>query len=281
MVSGVLHGLEDATALPQSRILSRVGPVTICVKQEFALNAVAQLLRSIPLCKPRIQFVDPAVSMDSVLALLDAGVDAILIQPSQLNKDNLEKSQKGRIVWLCKDVVQAEEWKNLGDRVALWCDQDSKLEVAVEKGIAIYDPHSLDELILQKARKAGVEIYLDRILQKQSAAEILAKMTVSDRQDGLIPTVVCDMQGIALGLVYSSKESVIAAIEQGKGIYQSRKRGLWEKGKTSGATQELFKVHLDCDEDCLRFMVVQKGAGFCHLERRTCWEVDFGIGHLL
>jgi phosphoribosyl-AMP cyclohydrolase len=93
--------------------------------------------------------------------------------------------------------------------------------------------------------------------------------------------VVCDLQGVALGLVYSSKESVEKSILEGKGIYQSRKRGLWEKGSTSGATQDLFGVLADCDEDCLKFIVHQRGAGFCHLERRSCWDVDSGIGHLL
>jgi phosphoribosyl-AMP cyclohydrolase len=45
------------------------------------------------------------------------------------------------------------------------------------------------------------------------------------------------------------------------GVYQSRKRGLWYKGATSGDTQELVKFCFDCDQDCLKFVVKQKGRG--------------------
>ena len=43
------------------------------------------------------------------------------------------------------------------------------------------------------------------------------------------------------------------------GIYQSRSRGLWVKGETSGATQELLRIDLDCDRDSPRFVVRQSG----------------------
>ena len=58
---------------------------------------------------------------------------------------------------------------------------------------------------------------------------------VSDRPDGLIPTVVCDESTRALGLAYSSRESVRAAVDACAGGYWSRSRNnLWIKGKTSG-----------------------------------------------
>jgi phosphoribosyl-ATP pyrophosphohydrolase / phosphoribosyl-AMP cyclohydrolase / histidinol dehydrogenase len=110
--------------------------------------------------------------------------------------------------------------------------------------------------------------------------EIVDSFLVSDRKDGLYTTVVVDEQGIALGLVYSDKDSLIAALKRRKGIYHSRKRGLWEKGLTSGATQDLIGVDLDCDRDAVRFIVRQHGAGFCHFNRRTCWDEDRGIGAL-
>ena len=83
----------------------------------------------------------------------------------------------------------------------------------------------------------------------------------SDRADKLVPTVVTDERGIALGLVYSSQESLAESLKTGTGVYQSRKRGLWYKGATSGDTQELVMISLDCDQDCLRFVVRQKGRG--------------------
>ena len=64
------------------------------------------------------------------------------------------------------------------------------------------------------------------------------------------------------------------------GIYQSRSRGLWVKGETSGATQELLRIDLDCDRDGPRFVVRQHGPGFCHLDTRSCWGEDTGLGKL-
>jgi len=94
-----------------------------------------------------------------------------------------------------------------------------------------------------------------------SVAQIFMAGVTSDRPDKLIATVVVDEQGVALGFVYSSVESVKESLRTGTGVYQSRKRGLWYKGATSGAVQELVKIDTDCDQDCLRFFVRQKGAG--------------------
>ncbi|EIM88071.1 histidine biosynthesis trifunctional-protein [Stereum hirsutum FP-91666 SS1] len=113
------------------------------------------------------------------------------------------------------------------------------------------------------------------------ADAFLAPVT-SDRPDGLFPTVVSShlQSGRSLGLVYSSTESVKESIITGRGVYQSRKHGLWRKGETSGATQDVVRIRLDCDEDCLEFSVVQHGAGFCHLERTSCFGEIGGLAAL-
>ncbi len=49
------------------------------------------------------------------------------------------------------------------------------------------------------------------------------------------------------------------------------------KGESSGATQELLAVDLDCDRDALRFTVRQAGAGFCHEDTWTCWGPAGGV----
>ncbi|KAF3934137.1 hypothetical protein ABW20_dc0100813 [Dactylellina cionopaga] len=113
-----------------------------------------------------------------------------------------------------------------------------------------------------------------------STGNIYASALKSDRSDGLFTTLVVDEQGVALGLVYSSKESIVESLKTGSGVYQSRKRGLWYKGATSGATQELVKIDIDCDGDCLQFTVRQKGKGFCHLETRSCFGSSIGLGAL-
>ena len=113
-----------------------------------------------------------------------------------------------------------------------------------------------------------------------SLAEGFAAPLISDRPDGLWPTVVVDECGTALGLAWSNLKSLSCAIRNHSGIYWSRKRGLWEKGATSGSTQQLIRVDLDCDRDTLRFVVLQQGTGFCHNDTRTCWGEDWGITNL-
>lgn len=121
--------------------------------------------------------------------------------------------------------------------------------------------------------QVGMALYKCRV----SLAEAFAAPLVSDRADGLWPTVVVDEHGAALGLVCSSQESLALALETRRGVYHSRQRGIWVKGESSGATQELLRVAVDCDRDALRFTVRQRDPGFCHESTRTCWGADHGL----
>jgi phosphoribosyl-ATP pyrophosphohydrolase len=124
--------------------------------------------------------------------------------------------------------------------------------------------------------QVGMSLYTGEL----TLGAALAAMMGSDRPDGLVPTVVVDEAGLALGLAYSSSQTLARAIEERRGIYHSRSRGLWIKGETSGATQELIGVDLDCDRDTLRFTVRQHGPGFCHTGTRSCWGEDHGLSRL-
>ncbi len=124
--------------------------------------------------------------------------------------------------------------------------------------------------------QVGMALYTGRL----SLADAIAAPLVSDRPDLLWPTVIADRGGRALGLAYSSRESLRAAIETRSGVYHSRRRGLWRKGETSGDTQTLVRVDLDCDRDTLRFTVNQHGGGFCHTGTSTCWGPARGLSAL-
>jgi phosphoribosyl-AMP cyclohydrolase / phosphoribosyl-ATP pyrophosphohydrolase len=124
--------------------------------------------------------------------------------------------------------------------------------------------------------QAGTAIALGKL----SLAEAFSACLSSDRPDGLWPTLVCDEGGRALGLVWSDLESLGAAIETGRGIYHSRSRGLWKKGESSGDAQDLLRVAADCDRDAIRFTVRQRGRGFCHLGRRSCFDDGSGMERL-
>lgn len=111
-------------------------------------------------------------------------------------------------------------------------------------------------------------------------AKVLMANATSDRPDGLFTTLVTDERGIALGLVYSSEKSISESLRTGSGVYQSRKRGLWYKGESSGDVQELVRIGMDCDSDCLQVVVRQKGRGFCHLATSTCFGNYSGLSKL-
>ncbi len=121
--------------------------------------------------------------------------------------------------------------------------------------------------------QVGMALYTGRM----HLADAFLAPARSERADGLLPTLVTDEGGRALGLVYSSRASVRRALDTGRGVYESRRRGLWEKGATSGAGQELCALSLDCDRDTLRFVVRQAGAGFCHEQRRSCFDDGSGF----
>jgi len=128
--------------------------------------------------------------------------------------------------------------------------------------------------------QVGMALYTGRLALGEAVAAPLARPLNYDGVE-VWPTLVCDERGRALGLVWSTRESLARAIAERKGIYWSRSRqALWEKGATSGNTQELVRVDLDCDRDALRFIVRQRGAGFCHLDRPSCWPSAFDLDDL-
>lgn len=90
--------------------------------------------------------------------------------------------------------------------------------------------------------------------------------------NGLVPAVAQDAEsGDVLMLAYVSPEALERTRETGRAHYYSRSREeLWEKGKTSGHTQQIEEVRVDCDADTLLYLVEQEG-GACHTGRRSCF----------
>ncbi len=89
---------------------------------------------------------------------------------------------------------------------------------------------------------------------------------------GLIPCIAQDEKsGEILMMAWMTAESVAKTLETRKVTYWSRSRqSFWIKGESSGHTQELIDLRLDCDRDCLLALVRQEGAA-CHTYRRTCF----------
>ena len=96
--------------------------------------------------------------------------------------------------------------------------------------------------------------------------------TIVYNSDGLIPAVAQDADtGEVLMLAWMNEESLRLTLATGRATYWSRSRQeLWEKGLTSGHTQQVVSVALDCDGDALLLRVHQSGAA-CHTGNRTCF----------
>ena len=125
--------------------------------------------------------------------------------------------------------------------------------------------------------QVGMALYTGKLSLGDAVAAPLTKPLAGE----VWPTVVCDEAGRTLGLVWSTRESLARAVTERRGIYWSRSRqSLWVKGETSGNSQQLVRVDLDCDRDALRFTVRQRGAGFCHLDRPACWPSRFDLDDL-
>ena len=158
------------------------------------------------------------------------------------------------------------------ERSELLVKEAGGARVTVAGGVTTADEIAALDRIGADAQ-VGMALYTERL---DLGAAIAAPLT-SDRPDGLWPTVATDEHGVALGLAWSNLESLSEAVRTGRGVYHSRSRGLWIKGETSGATQDLLRVDLDCDRDAIRFTLRQNDPGFCHLDTRTCWGDDGGI----
>jgi phosphoribosyl-AMP cyclohydrolase len=91
-------------------------------------------------------------------------------------------------------------------------------------------------------------------------------------EDGLVPAVAQDADsGEVLMVAYVSPKALARTRETGEAHYYSRSRAeLWHKGGTSGHTQTVEEIRVDCDADTLLYLVDQAG-GACHTGHRSCF----------
>ena len=89
---------------------------------------------------------------------------------------------------------------------------------------------------------------------------------------GLVPAIVQDaVSGEVLMLAYMNAESLAKTIETGETWFWSRsRRTLWHKGETSGNTQRVVSISIDCDSDTFLIRVTPSGPA-CHTGERSCF----------
>ncbi|OAL47250.1 tri-functional histidine biosynthesis protein [Pyrenochaeta sp. DS3sAY3a] len=280
-----------------SQALSFVGNAFVTITDDSVDQTLTHLQQSVGRFSNYLG-VTSLTSIDDVVSLLDAGAAKVFVTRPQLDALKTLHIDEDRIV-LCLPGNSKEEVIEAigGTQVDIYSHQVRDIEL-VEAWLKEYGTDRPDvfvsfqqptiENVLRISKLSAIPIIPAQNLtvdpQKEpsllSVAKILMADATSDRPDGLFTTLVTDERGIALGLVYSSVESVAESLRTGRGVYQSRKRGLWYKGESSGDIQELVSLSLDCDNDCLQFVVRQKGRGFCHLATPTCFGQYTGLSKL-
>jgi phosphoribosyl-AMP cyclohydrolase len=96
---------------------------------------------------------------------------------------------------------------------------------------------------------------------------------------GLVTAVATDAaSGDVLMVAHMNAEALAKTIATGEAWYFSRSRGaLWKKGETSGHTQRVVEMRIDCDQDAV-WIKVEQVAGACHTGRRSCFYRSVPLG---
>ena len=99
-----------------------------------------------------------------------------------------------------------------------------------------------------------------------------------EKCDGLIPVITQDnTTNEVLMLAYMNKEALELSLKTNYAHYFSRsKQRLWKKGESSGHTQEIRSIKVDCDNDTLLLKIDQEGVA-CHTGRKSCFFTDLQL----
>lgn len=99
-----------------------------------------------------------------------------------------------------------------------------------------------------------------------------AVLTPRFNADGLVTVITVDhVSNDVLMLAHMNAEALSRTLSTGDAWYFSRSRNaLWRKGETSGHTQRVIEMRVDCDQDAILIRVEQQGPA-CHTNRRSCF----------
>lgn len=99
--------------------------------------------------------------------------------------------------------------------------------------------------------------------------------------EGLVAAIAQDAQtGKVLTLAWMNREALARTSVTREAHYWSRsRRRLWHKGESSGHTQRVLEIRLDCDTDALLLLVEQEGGIACHTGHERCFFLRLDNGH--
>ncbi|SPO29468.1 probable histidine biosynthesis trifunctional protein [Ustilago trichophora] len=299
--------LLDAAGVKDSALLGAVARIApVLVPQD--------LISALPASVAYLVLAEPSLTYDAAADLLDAGAEAIVTADTQLIQQfdaavsstrfiylsasgaapvpEVLKSVAGAVITLptASAIASSSQLIQTTAESLQTKTSGKSLFVLATSGVpSVADVKSVAKLTASLIAPSSVLAVADEGQQHEGKLDVvdafLAPLT-SDRTDGLFATtVVSSACSTSLGLVYSSPLSIRKSIVTGSAHYQSRNRGLWHKGESSGATQQVVSIRQDCDSDAIQFAVRQSrgtsASGFCHLENREgCFSSATGLAKL-
>ncbi len=109
-------------------------------------------------------------------------------------------------------------------------------------------------------------------MQRQDSKQWLDQVKWNDA--GLVAAIAQDVHsGRVLMMAWMNREALELTVSEQRAVYWSRSRNaLWRKGESSGHTQTLHDIALDCDGDAILMQVEQIAGTACHTGRQSCFH---------
>lgn len=128
----------------------------------------------------------------------------------------------------------------------------------------------------QKKNIIKIEIMAEDLFNKRinsKQVELGSRFAPKFDEDGLIPCITVDAStNEILMFAWMNREALELTIETGKAVYYSRSRDrIWEKGESSGRSQHVKEILVDCDQDVIQLRVDMEKPGSCHNGYKSCF----------
>ena len=119
-------------------------------------------------------------------------------------------------------------------------------------------------------------------MHHEEKIEVMMNIDFS-KNDGLVPVIVQDSETKeVLMLAYADEQAFEMTLKSGYAHFYSRsRRKIWKKGESSGHTQKIVEIRVDCDQDTILYIVIQNKGIACHEGYTSCFYRTVKNGELV